>query len=771
MENPPTAALFTRRDPGIGGKFASWLVPAGLVYFALIGGTGPGELQPILRLVNSASGIGLIVLWMRAAPRHSDALDRAVLGGLLLFLVSGVMARAPHAAFEAAVTTMGYVALLFVTRTLMSNSVIRTRTAQWLGLAGVVLATAYCAIWLLVWFRWLGVGQPAWALFDLPLPAGPYGFKHNVALAAGLLIPFLWVAPSGIPGRVQRAVGVTVLVPVLIIAGSRGLWMGALLATAVVLALQGLRRRRLASLTARQWGVSAAAGLLAVVAVAWLAPDLARAIGVRVGNIGTIGARWDLWAASLAEWNTSILTGVGPGGWPIWLPTTGYFDVTAFSPRHPDSLLFQLLAEIGIVGVAAVLFIVAGVLRTVRATPPTSAIWTAVLLLVASVTANPSDLPFAVVLGIAWLSIAVPRVALATPRAPRPTLARARYALLVAIVVFVGMSSVAGIFHDRARHASTSGDLETARRGLEIAIALDPGLGLYHREQAALLLATDDREGALAALQQAQLLNPADDITMAELAVVWSLGGRNEEAMAAAARAVDLRRSASINHLVLAWVATRGGRSATSAVALADSLVIAPWLAADDAWQVLLGHNGQEQVLDAAAVRATSQGIGLGTGNAVWLAGMSGRDEIVDSAIIKGLQRGSLGAVIALLACDIPRAANLIADAADQEGATFTYWVIRAMVERASGRSSAGTAKIAAFLGPAAVLTSDVPAFASAFGARADDQWVYDRIPIRLDNVGPALPSEEAGLSRWIADPQRTAVTAAPRSGLAHCNG
>ena len=243
--------------------------------------------------------------------------------------------------------------------------------------------------------------------------------------------------------------------------------------------------------------------------------------------------------------------------------------------------------------------------------------------------------------------------------------------------------------------------------------------------------------------------------------------------IAAAHRAVELRRSATVNHLVLAWVAGRAGQSETSATALEDSLVIAPWLAAADGWQALLQANSRQQLLEVAAAGATTDPIAAGPGSAAWLAGMTGRNEIINSAAVNQLvrDRPSLGAVIAVMACDVPRAEQIIADAERTERATFFYWVVRAMVESAGGHSSADAVNLASTLEPSVQLTSDLSASASAFGARADDQWVYDRIPIRLNSIGPALPSEEAGFSRWITDPRHAAVVAAPNSGLAQCNG
>lgn len=749
-----------------------WLIPAAWLYFALVGGTGPGEVHPVLRLVNSALGIGLLIAWMRAAPRRADSLDRYALVGLLLFLSSAVMARSPRAALDASLAASTYVALLFVTRTVMANTVVRVRLARWLGVAGVVVAASYSLLWLLVWSRWLEVGQPAWALFNLPLPAGPYGFKHNVALVCGFLIPFLWMVPTDRPTRFLRMAGIGVLMLVLVLAGSRGLWLAAATATVAIAATRRPSPGDRLPLGRGWWRVSLAVAVLAAAGVAlWLVPDLARAVGGRVGNLLSVGARLDLWAASLKEWSSAVLSGVGPGGWPMWLPTTGYFDLTTFSPRHPDSMPLQLIAEAGLLGAAGVLVVVVGVVRALRRTPPPPAVWVAIFVLVACVTANPTDLPFAVALGIAWLAISVPRVANDAMPARSPALRTAHLALGTVIVVVVGMSSWAGILHEQARASAEAGDLEGARRAMDMAVTLDPGLGLYRREQGALRLADDDLEGALAALERARLLNPADDITLAGLAVVRSLQGQDDDAMAAATRAVALRRSAPVNHLVLAWVATRAGRPTEASSALADSLVAAPWLTADSAWQALRGDLDAERILLTAATRSTFDPFGLRTGNAVWLAAMIDHPDLV-SAGIEGATGGreSLSAVVALLHCDVRGAERIIARAADTEAASQWHWLISGMVRSASGASSTNVRRVGSLLGSMATLTGNIPGPTSAFAARADDQWVYDRVPILLRDIGPRLPSDAAGLSRWLTAPRSSARAGAPSSRLAQCD-
>jgi tetratricopeptide (TPR) repeat protein len=772
-----TQAIAPRDEAGRGFRPAYWFIPAAWIYFALVGGTGPGELQPVLRLVNSAFAIGLLLAWLRAVPKTADTLDRYTLLSLLLFLGPAVMARSPRAAFDAALGASAYVALLFVARSALADQVVSVRVARWLGVAGVVIAATYCALWLLVWSRWLGAGQPAWGIFDLPLPAGPYGFKHNLALVSGLLIPFLWIVPADRLGRPMRAVGIAILALVLLMAGSRGLWLAGVAATATITAMRWRSMSDRMNLRRGWWIPPLAIALLMAAVAMWLAPDLLRAIGGRVGNLLTVGMRWDLWSASLREWSTAPITGVGPGGWPIWLPTTGYFDGTTLSPSHPDSMPFQLIAELGLFGVAAVVAMVVGVAHALRRTPPVPAIWVAVFFLVACLTANPTDLPFAVALAVAWMAIAVPRATDGNEGVSNRTMRTAHVAALAPVVAFVVVASWAGLLHEKARAAVGGGDLQTAASAMETAVALDPGVGLYRRELAALRLADDDLDGAVVSLERARAINPADDINLAALAIAWSLQGRDEDAIAAANRAVALRGSAPINHVVLAWVAARANRPLEVSSALADSLVAAPWLSADGGWQALRGDLGAESILRSAAVRSASNLYGMRSGNAAWLAAMIDRPDLAALALdAASSNRETLGAVVAILNCDATGADELIAQAANTDAASLYHWLVAAMVRNASGRSSSDAVKIASLLGSTATLTTaaltgDVPSSASAFSPRADDQWVYDRIPILLRDIGPRLPSDTAGLSQWLTAPRISARTGAPGSRLAECDG
>ncbi|MEO7870231.1 MAG: hypothetical protein ABIS42_06445 [Candidatus Limnocylindria bacterium] len=150
---------------------------------------------------------------------------------------------------------------------------------------------------------------------------------------------------------------------------------------------------------------------------------------------------------------------------------------------------------------------------------------------------------------------------------------------------------------------------------------------------------------------------------------------------------------------------------------------------------------------------------------------MTNQPELVTKAVEGVAQNHEITALVAVLACDVPAAEEIISKAASTRAASLSYWLITAMVESASGQNPTDIVRIASLLGSTAAMTGNVPMSASAFGARADDQWVYDRVPILLREIGPSLPSDDASLSRWLIDPRGTARAGAPLSGLAHCDG
>ena len=117
-------------------------------------------------------------------------------------------------------------------------------------------------------------------------------------------------------------------------------------------------------------------------------------------------ARWE----SLTDaWLAKPVAGYGPGSFPWILQQTAYFDTNAWAPRHPDSLIFQLLPEAGLLGAAALLVVAVTVVPKIIRGPSRAASWVVIIFALAGLGANPTDFGFLVAMAIVWVAFAIPR--------------------------------------------------------------------------------------------------------------------------------------------------------------------------------------------------------------------------------------------------------------------------------------------------------------------------------------------------------------------------
>ena len=461
-----------------------------LVGAMLIG--GPGDLFSATRLtepvgyINGQAGYLLLGVWPLLAlavhaGRHSVAAGAmagaALLGGLVL------MTQSRGAALAAALTALALVAFLPA----------RTRR-----LWGFVVAAAAV-----------------------------------LAMAPSLTEVYDSGAGSGVPdaGTLRVGVGVVVLAS---LAGGIAWWL------ALDLTERFARRSPAAALSLRRasLGGLAALGCAGLVALAVTVNDpvgkLDRQVdsfvsleGEQPGSgrtrlVSTGGNRYDYWRIAVKEWKSAPVAGLGAGNYQrdYFVERKTLEDVT-----QPHSLPFQLLAELGLVGVAGLLLFLGAVLagarrrlREARGHPAALALLAAALGVFLSWFIHTSVDWLHVIPGITGVALAGAAVLVAPWARERAEWGR-RHALLVvacalAVVlggVMVGRWALADRYTGQAE-AAVAGDPRRAIERSEAALDLnDESLRTYY-VRAAAYARLDDYERARAELLEATRREPSDHV-------------------------------------------------------------------------------------------------------------------------------------------------------------------------------------------------------------------------------------------------------------------
>ena len=238
-------------------------------------------------------------------------------------------------------------------------SLARVRT-MWLGLAiGVTGLIVLAALFLTEWpHRKL---LPLDALYAA-LPAGPRVVDHGgriggigpnqVGGALALLTPLvlaLTLDRTGTSQSIRRlaAVVLALALAVLTLTQSRSAYVGAIVGLTLVSWWQMSRftwigRRRIKLGAALSLAV---AGLVAAVAITWLAP--------LDSTTDTLSGRLRIWAASVLLLGGHLYTGVGPGQFPLALDAAFPRLGASVAPHipHAHNLILQALLDLGLPGV------------------------------------------------------------------------------------------------------------------------------------------------------------------------------------------------------------------------------------------------------------------------------------------------------------------------------------------------------------------------------------------------------------------------------------
>ena len=726
---------------------------AALAYGVLIGGTSLGELHPVLRVANGLVAGAAIVGYLLLAPSRADRIDAAVLGALLVFLVGAMLSSYPRQSLDSALGALTWAATFFLARLLLVRADARAAVVRVLIGLSVVLTLVAAARWLpptIEWWAIAGVTPP----LDMNHSGVLWGHRHDLALIVAVLFP-AWLIGSRSAIRTAAAIvfGVVAVI-VVIVGGSRTNWL-ALVVAGLVMATPRLLRAWHPSRRAMLGALGGTAVLIALGIVIGLVP----AALDRLLTTNTLVSRADMWGALLEVWGSKPIAGAGPGSFAWLLQGTDYFDANAWAPRHPDSLPFQLLPELGVVGIVAV---------AILAVALAPAIWRGgwgprfalVALLLAGIGANPTEFGFTMLVAIVWAALAAPNTSTEGQRTSRWT--RATSLVLVGIIgLAFASTAVAAFVYDGARRSIASVEISTAVGQLETATSLDPGLALYHRLLGAARYLEGDPGGAEAALGRAVSLNPNDDLAWRTLALVRSEAGDPEGSAQAIGRAVELHRADPTN-LLLRLSFERFGADAVAASTAGEIAHAWPWIVSLDTWASFGGVPAADALAEATELAETGAPAPQSNAlHAVWVAALAGDPDLLHEAIARsGLTRTLGEAYAGAVVCDLA-VRGYFAEAPDADRRFDEYWAMTVWQARREGATDEAAERaweIMTGLSLDEALDPLNPLDENGFIGLSHDTWGYRRPPVTWPDLIETLPSPDAAYRRWMLDPTGSAL-------------
>lgn len=744
-----------------------------LAYFVILGEAGQRDPPLIIRIVNAAAAGTLIVVYLVTAARRSDGVDRAVVLGLLLFAAAAVLAQFPRQAFDALLAALLYAAAFFVARTLLAMEAGRTALIRCLMVLSALLTFAAAARWLLSALEWWSL--TAWSVIpplDLNLPANPWGHRHDLTLLLVMLYPSWWIGRVR-PARAAAAtvVGVLTLLIVLV-GGSRNLWLAIVVASAAFLIPTAVRywprdrRRQLAVGLA----VAVAAGAITLTGIAGLVLQ-------RLLMAESITARFAMWGSLIDAWLSKPIAGYGPGSFPWVLQQTDYFDTNVWAPRHPDSAIFQLLPEAGLLGVTAVVVVAVMLLPAILRGGSRAAGWVLITFAVAGLGANPTDFGFLVAVAMGWAAFAIPRgAARPIPRSvARRFVALASFACFVVIALVWAATAVADVAYLSARSAIHDGRIKEAIPRLEFARRLDPGMALYARQLGTAQLLANSTASAIESLDAAVQLNPSDDLAWRALALAHAASGDVGSAWASLGRAVETQRSDPTNLLLTAKWQLHDGSADDALTTLGEILQAWPTTVAAPGWNAFVPPGITTPDLLEVAIDRLTRGLpapqvpGL---QQTLLEVISGRGAAAEASA-RDLLGPSLGPVyVAVMTCE-PDASAQLTTAPGQVRRTWVYWWVVVRQSRLDGQVDRRAERLLEIM-TGASLDFDAtdrhlnPLNENGAGGFSADIWGYRREPVIWPDY-ELLPSEPFGALRWLVEPREAVRSADLETMLPKC--
>jgi O-antigen ligase/tetratricopeptide (TPR) repeat protein len=600
-----------------------------VIYVVLLGGTYAGVVAVGLRITSlSIIAVGLVcwaaLAWRRPEWRPRTAIWPAFVLPLAALALSTLLSPFPRLGLDYLAWAIILVALYLLLVRVMSMPPARERVGGLAAFLGIALGLLYIAMVATRWLEW-------WELlgrFEMPMlrPTYLYLLGNGPTIVAPMLILLSATAFGGLGWREGSrgrrgllAILTVVTLAAVLLTGTRGSWLALAVALGVVVAGMAFRSR--GRLRVRLGDRRSRVVLVVGVAVALLL------LAVAVPGLAQLAARGDggrtaLATVTLRMFESSPLTGEGPGTFaPRRSSHTEPGEFADVVP-HAHNLYLQTLGEAGLLGavaglvtIGAVLWLLAGGLRDPDAGRRrwTWAAFFALLYVgVNSLVDGFANLPHVMLLAALPLAVvdATSRQTLGLPfPSPGGTWAR-RIRTATAVTVFVAAGiAVAGLYriesiamiHDRAVLAVEAGDWEAAAPDATTAAIEDPAMPPYQLTRGLAAAESEDWGTAVLAFAAAVSVDDQPETWLNLALALHELGRPDEEVRAAIDSALRLGGQRPDILVPAASLYARIDEAELADEAWAQALLLAPSLAADDAFTGLIGSRERfVRLLDAA---------------------------------------------------------------------------------------------------------------------------------------------------------------------------
>ena len=232
-------------------------------------------------------------------------------------------------------------------------------------------------------------------------------------------------------------------------------------------------------------------------------------------------------------------------------------------------------------------------------------------------------------IAIGWVAYALPRPA--SPAPPRKrALAGSLGLVLLALITLAYSGTVAAAFAFRDAGSSVAeGSIQAAADRLDVAIALDPSMGIYWRDRGTAYFLMGNSGAAVADLRHAVELGPTDDAAWRALGLAFAAAGKNVDADVALTTALKLRRTPT-NLLVDAVWNERRGRDAIASELLVEAVQAWPAIVGAREWTATLpSGTTTTTVIRGAADRwaAGKEMPEIESDQGIWLSVLSNRPD------------------------------------------------------------------------------------------------------------------------------------------------